>query len=63
LELKGWVRNDPDGAVSVRIEGDRSAIEAFVDHMKTGPPSASVANVKTDWEPFTGEYDKFDVTY
>lgn len=63
LGLTGWVKNDPDGAVSARVEGDRGAIEAFIGHMKTGPPSASVSDVAATWEPFTGKYPNFDLAF
>lgn len=28
--LDGWVRNNPDGSVSLAIEGEEAAIDAFV---------------------------------
>ena len=29
LGVAGWVRNEPDGSVAVRVEGDQEAVDAF----------------------------------
>lgn len=63
LNLTGWARNNRDGSVSVHVEGDRGAIEAFVAELKVGPSSASVRDVKFNWIDFTGQYDRFDITF
>ncbi|MFQ6008548.1 MAG: acylphosphatase, partial [Candidatus Zixiibacteriota bacterium] len=34
--LKGWVKNNPDGSVSVVAEGDRSLIEDLIKELKVG---------------------------
>ncbi len=62
LNLTGWVRNNPDGSVSVRVEGERGAIEEYIKELTTGPPPASVKDFKLRWGEFTGEYDSFDIT-
>ena len=48
LALSGFVRNDPDGAVSGCAEGEASAMAAFRDRLAEGPYSARVADVA--WE-------------
>ena len=63
LNLTGWARNNPDGSVSVWVEGDRGAIEQFIDNLKVGPRSASVSDIKVDWKEFTGRYSGFNITY
>ncbi|MFW6277192.1 MAG: acylphosphatase [Prolixibacteraceae bacterium] len=45
LELKGWVKNTPDGDVRVMVQGDKSALGTLEDYLKTGPSSARVQNV------------------
>lgn len=45
LGVRGWVRNEPDGSVSVECEGPRSAVEQFLAYLKEGPPMAHVENV------------------
>jgi len=45
--LTGWVRNEPDGAVLVEVEGDPAAVDAFLRWCAGGPPGARVAAVET----------------
>jgi acylphosphatase len=45
LELVGWVRNRPDGAVEGMVEGRDDAIDALIACLEVGPPSAIVTNV------------------
>ena len=58
LGLSGFVQNEYNDTVSAEVEGEKSAIEEFIVHLKTGPRSAHVHAVDVDWsEPthvFTG---------
>ncbi len=45
--LTGWVRNEPDGAVLIDVEGDSAAVDAFLRWCAEGPPGAHVAAVET----------------
>ena len=63
LNLTGWARNNFDGSVSARIEGERGAIEVFISELKIGPRAASVTDVEVNFTNFTGKYDKFDITF
>lgn len=45
LGLSGWVRNEPDGSVTLEIEGPNTKVEALVDWCRQGPPGARVDNV------------------
>lgn len=45
LRLSGWVRNESDGSVSVRVEGEQSAVDQFISWLQTGPSFSSVDNV------------------
>jgi acylphosphatase len=50
--VKGWVRNCPDGTVEAHFEGDREAVEQMVDWARRGPSRAEVADVDvTDAAP------------
>lgn len=42
------MRNEPDGAVSGRAEGEAAAMAAFRDRLAQGPSSARVADVSWD---------------
>lgn len=46
LKLRGWVRNREDGAVEGEAEGTEDAIDALVEQLEVGPPSAIVTNVE-----------------
>jgi acylphosphatase len=52
LGLTGWVRNEPDGSVRARAEGDDDAVDALVSWCRQGPPSARVDDAAvTEVEP------------
>lgn len=42
LGLKGWVRNRPEGTVEIHAEGEKKALESFVEWCRQGPPAARV---------------------
>jgi acylphosphatase len=52
LSLSGFVRNDPDGAVSGEAGGEASSLAAFRDRLCQGPPQARVAALH--WEVDAG---------
>jgi acylphosphatase len=52
LELVGWVRNEPDGAVAAHLEGPDAAVGEMIAWCRQGSPAARVAHVEvTDVEP------------
>jgi acylphosphatase len=61
--VTGWVRNKRDGSVEAVIEGDEADVKATIAWCHKGPPLARVSSVEVIWEPYTGEFDGFDVTY
>ena len=63
LGLVGWVRNKPDGTVETLAEGPRPQLEAFVDFLHTGSPSARVRKVEVTWQEPTGDLDDFNVRF
>ena len=42
LDLKGWVRNRPDGAVEGCATGAEAALQAFRASLQAGPPGARI---------------------
>ena len=57
LGLAGWVRNDPDGAVSALLSGAPAAVERMLAALREGPPAAEVRDVTarpSDERPPTG---------
>ena len=47
LGVKGHVKNEPNGDVSIAAEGDKFAIEMFMDWCNEGPQDASVTAVES----------------
>jgi acylphosphatase len=48
LGLTGWVRNRRNGAVEAIVQGDRSAVERFIERARRGPPAARVERVEVN---------------
>jgi acylphosphatase len=42
LEVRGIVRNEPDGSVYIEAEADENALNRFIDWCKRGPVRAQV---------------------
>lgn len=62
LDIKGWVKNNYDGSVIIRAEGDRSLVEEMIGNLKVGPRSAVVKTVNVKWLPFSGDFKDFEIT-
>jgi acylphosphatase len=45
-QVSGWVRNRPDGSVEALVQGDPTAVAAFVAWLHDGPPGARVHAVE-----------------
>jgi len=63
LDLTGYVRNLPNGAVEVRAEGNRQQLEKLTDYLRVGPHGASVKDITITWSEYTGNYTDFDVIF
>ena len=55
LDLGGWVRNRPDGAVEAVFEGPAERVESMVDWCRRGPAGARVGGIETAAEEPVGE--------
>jgi len=45
-ELRGWVRNCPDGSVELEAEGPAPVVESFLKHLETGNRWARVERMQ-----------------
>jgi len=63
LDLKGYVRNLPDGSVEVVAEGERDRLERLVEQLKVGPRAARVTDVEERWADYSGEFADFRIRY
>lgn len=60
LGLRGTVRNRPDGAVEVRVEGPPQAVGELREMLSRGPAAASVTSLE-EFEPGGGLPDDFEI--
>ncbi|MBD3413921.1 MAG: acylphosphatase [Candidatus Aminicenantes bacterium] len=63
FELKGWVKNLPDGRVEVLVEGDKDKINRLITKLRKGPQMARVDDIDLDWREYKGEYSDFRITW
>lgn len=61
LGLAGWVRNDPDGAVFMIVEGEDDSVTKFADWAKEGSPMATVDSIDVSEEEYTGDLEGFEI--
>ena len=62
LGVKGWIRNLDNGDVEAVIEGKKVAVQQMVVWCKKGPSLAVVENISIDWQAYTGEFHKFNIS-
>ncbi len=62
-QVRGWVRNLPDGRVEAVFEGPRPQVEAVLDWCRQGPAISRVDAVDVEWEDYKGEFDGFLITH
>jgi len=62
LALKGWARNNPDGAVEVIAEGEEERLIQFIDKVKKAM-AYYIKNANVAWEDYTGEFEAFDIRF
>ena len=63
FSVLGWVRNRPDGTVEAVFEGQQPDVDAVLQWCQEGPNLAVVENVDLEWQNYSGEYKRFDITY
>jgi len=63
FDVKGWVRNRPDGSVEAVFEGEKGCVDLLIDWCRRGPSHAKVQHVDIQWEEYSGEFDGFEITY
>ncbi len=63
LNLKGYVKNLPDGTVEVLAEGDMDTLKIFLEELKKGPPLAVVSDIKYEFLDKEGGFKDFEIRY
>jgi acylphosphatase len=59
LGITGWVQNNYDRTVECEAQGDETALVAFCDKLREGPPLAYVADVFTVEMPVVNNEAEF----
>ena len=62
-DVKGWVRNLPDGRVEAVFEGEKDAVETLIAFCKHGPSGAKVTNLELIREIYTGTFHNFRLKF
>lgn len=62
-ELKGWVKNLPDGRVESEVEGDEALVNEFIRTVRRGPSLARVQNVDLEWINPHARDSSFEIMY
>jgi acylphosphatase len=60
-QVSGMVRNIPDGRVEAIFEGSLDGVQAMVEWVHHGPPSARVEEVQVLWETYRGDFPNFRI--
>lgn len=63
LGLKGWIQNNRDGTVEALVEGEKAAIDEWVEEIREGPRYAEVTRIDAEVKDFTGRLGDFDVKF
>lgn len=62
-EITGWVKNEPDGSVTLIAEGPKKKLKKLYEAVEDGPRRAQVDSISGDMDNSTGEFTSFDVRY
>jgi len=54
LGLKGFVFNEPSGAVYIEIEGDEGDVKRMIEWARQGPTRAKVESLEVEEGPIAG---------
>jgi len=63
LNLKGWVRNNPDDTVEIVAEGNDDATDKFLNWCRKGPIGAKVETIEIKEGNFKKEFKEFSIIY
>ena len=63
LGLKGYIQNNRDGSVEAAVEGEKDAIDEWLEELKEGPRYAEVTKIDEESKEFTGRLPDFDVKF
>ncbi len=63
LDLRGTVRNRPDGSVEVVAEGEEEVVTRLIEWCRRGPRGAFVERADVEWAEASGVFSDFSIIY
>jgi len=63
LGLTGWVKNEPDGGVTIVAQGEEDKIKQLVVWAEQGPAAAQVEEVKVNWVKSEDNFTDFTINF
>jgi len=63
LGLKGWIQNNRDSTAEALVEGEKNAIDEWLEELKEGPRYAEVTRIEQETKDFSGKLGDFDVKF
>jgi acylphosphatase len=63
LDVRGWVRNLPDGRVEVQVAGVVDQLEAFKAELRRGPRGARVEDIEEERLVQVPAWQKFNIVF
>jgi acylphosphatase len=61
MNIKGFVRNLPNGDVEALFEGDHIDVDNMLKFVKEGPRHANIKRIEVQEKNYSGEYKDFKV--
>ncbi|MGZ7120241.1 MAG: acylphosphatase, partial [Methanobacterium sp.] len=62
-DVKGWVRNLPDGRVEAIFEGIKEDVDKVINSVSKGPSYSKVKDMNVHWKDYKGEFKDFHILY
>ncbi|MEK7748134.1 MAG: acylphosphatase [Nitrospirota bacterium] len=63
LSLKGFVKNLADGRVEIELEGEKSRIDLFLEHLHRGPSLSKVIDLEVSWGNASDRFKDFAIVF
>jgi acylphosphatase len=63
LGVRGWVKNEDDGSVSIEAEGEKEVLEEFLSWCLKGPRWAKVKKVEHEYSDKLNNFKEFTIEY
>ncbi len=63
LNLKGFVRNLPNGDVETEVEGEKGMVDEFIHQLRIGNRMSRVTDVIVSTGEFQGKYKDFQIRF